>query len=554
MLALDSGLLLEDTRAPVSLTDLASLSPARLAVASLRLDVHPLVRQRAHVDFLERRTRYRSSSRRDSQEEPLFDLPLTFLVPGSPTLLSIAHLVLVQFNPHCQSPQAAQAAAELFLQRAAETQDEREGSQAPSRSQTLSIECCRLVRQGMGKEAVGGLALEVTDEALVVTRGGQFLLQVLAEDITAFKYLLASPGARAVADFHCTLEVAALHVGLDKDNTVSDSTLELVIGEFGSGDARFEQLETTVEKWTTSQGFAIQVIQTQPAAENQIPTKRPRSPLLTPPASRSPSEAAQRQDDSAALVPSAAKRRRSDGGPSESKSSRTAQSTAMQSAREGPWRYVGETAAELEWHPGAFVRQLALLQAIAPNANLFLPPVTADDLALLSRQVVRRQLPKLPHRVPDCAPHVNHNAVWRLALENAYRLGPRIDLMTSRLVLLTDEYVDLREYAKIGSKMVDARNAIGAAYHQVLDKVLPIRLAQQNETTRAQVEKLISLVHNMRTDPLFRRTHLLDERGGLIRTVWPTFSEADLGPSVFARFERALADIVEYEASAGAVV
>jgi len=53
--------------------------------------------------------------------------------------------------------------------------------------------------------------------------------------------------------------------------------------------------------------------------------------------------------------------------------------------------------------------------------------------------------------------------------------------------------------------------------------------------------------------PRSRRSRLLDTSGQLIRTVSPAFSEAELGPGVFVRFERALADIVDYEASAGAV-
>jgi len=211
MSALDKALLLEDTQAPVTLAALASLSPAQLALASLRPDLHALVRQRAHIDFLERRTRYRSSSQRDSQNErasrslrppspprdpltshlppatALFDTSLDFALPDSLLDLTTAQFVLVQFNPNCKSPQVIEEAARLFLQRASQAQDEHKASSPAPRPHELSVQRCRLVRQGMSREAAGRLALEVTDEALAVKKGGAVLVQVLAKDITTFK-------------------------------------------------------------------------------------------------------------------------------------------------------------------------------------------------------------------------------------------------------------------------------------------------------------------------------------------------------------------------------
>ncbi|GAA5909697.1 hypothetical protein JCM8208_003849 [Rhodotorula glutinis] len=306
--ALDSALLLEDIQAPVSLADLDSLSPAQLAVASLRPDLPTLVRQRAHIHFLERKSMYRTSDKRNSQQQPLLDHPLDFALPDSPSTLSPIELLLILFNPHCQSPQAAQEASRLFLQRATEAQNERKGSQASSRPHELLVERCRIVRQGMSREAVGGLALEVTEEALVVTRGGQVLLQVLAEDITSFKYFLDSPSAQAVGDFHCMLEVAALHVGLEALQSVDYATIELVLGDVGASDVQFLQLEGAVERWSQSEGFAVEVIQTQSAGIVPTSAKRSRSPPLSPPPSRPAAGAAGSRNANISPAPPAAKR------------------------------------------------------------------------------------------------------------------------------------------------------------------------------------------------------------------------------------------------------
>ncbi|GAA5909694.1 hypothetical protein JCM8208_003848 [Rhodotorula glutinis] len=208
-----------------------------------------------------------------------------------------------------------------------------------------------------------------------------------------------------------------------------------------------------------------------------------------------------------------------------------------------------------DWHPGVFVRQLALLHAIAPQADVApdFPTFSHDDVALLSRRAGLSKLPELPRGVTEPAPGVKHNSCWRLALEHRYHSGPRLELMATRLVLLTDAYPDLRENVKISSKLIDARDAIASAGHYVANEVLPQRQAIQDAETRDPVDSLIVLVRRMHDNPLFRRNRLLDPSGLLIRTVSPTFSEAELGPGIFKRFELALADIVDFEQRAGAV-
>jgi len=69
MSAFDRALLRADTAAPIRVDILPSLSPAQLALASLRRDLDVFLRQRAHVEFLMRRSRYRKSDKRDSQEQ-----------------------------------------------------------------------------------------------------------------------------------------------------------------------------------------------------------------------------------------------------------------------------------------------------------------------------------------------------------------------------------------------------------------------------------------------------------------------------------------------------
>ncbi|GAA5853535.1 hypothetical protein JCM9279_001305 [Rhodotorula babjevae] len=554
MSALDRALLREDLQAPVSLGDLPELSPAQLAVASLRPDLHALVRQRAHIDFLELRTRYRSSSRRNSQEEPLLDSPLDFTLHDSLLDLSATQLLLVQFNPYCKSPQIAES-ARLFLQRASQVHGECDVAQAPPRVRHLSVERCKLVRQGMSRQTAGELALKVMDEALVVSRDGSALVKVLAEDITSFKYL-TTPIDGAAGNFACTLKLAALHVELDSVEAVSDTVLEVVLGDLGATNALFLQLRATVEKWTRSQGFAVEVVQQKPPTSSPSTSmKRARSPLLTPPSSRSPSSAAQPQVRPSSPSPPSSKRRRSDDLAHEDEATRSAASRRMEAEGRGPWKYVSSLPEVFDWHPGAFVRQLAFLQAIVPQADLArnFPSFSPDDIALLSRRALLSRLPELPRGVPEPAQGRKHDSSCRLALEHLYHSGPHLDLMATRLVLLTNEYPVLRQYCKLASKLIDARDTVRGAGHYVLNEVLPRRQARQDDATRDPVDELIPLVRKIYDNPLYRRSRLLDASNQLIRTVSPAFSEAELGPGIFGRFEKALADIVEFEERAGAV-
>lgn len=74
--------------------------------------------------------------------------------------------------------------------------------------------------------------------------------------------------------------------------------------------------------------------------------------------------------------------------------------------------------------------------------------------------------------------------------------------MATRLVLLTHEYPDLREYCKVASKLVDARDAVRRAGHYVLNDVLSCRQARQDAATRDPVDELILLVRKIYDNPL----------------------------------------------------
>ena len=124
----------------------------------------------------------------------------------------------------------------------------------------------------------------------------------------------------------------------------------------------------------------------------------------------------------------------------------------MEAEGRGPWQYVSSLPELFDWHPGcvrisrleraaieraaidpahsrsAFVRQLAFLQAIVPQADLArdFPTFNADDIALLSRRALLSRLPELPHGVPEPAPGRKHHTGWRLALEHLYHSGPHL--------------------------------------------------------------------------------------------------------------------------------
>lgn len=159
---------------------------------------------------------------------------------------------------------------------------------------------------------------------------------------------------------------------------------------------------------------------------------------------------------------------------------------------------------------------MALLRAISPKVPLAFVTFTLDDLALLSRRSSMSKLPRLPVNPPEYAAKAKYVAVERLALEHIYRGGARLcasssrprhaapraraeltdplpvrrlaALSTERLVLLTPTFPALREYAKVSSKLVDARDALAEAYKRVMGD-----LGQRG----ASVKHLVELLRGM---------------------------------------------------------
>ncbi|BGP42973.1 hypothetical protein JCM10449v2_006988 [Rhodotorula kratochvilovae] len=470
MEALSKVLLQVDCTAAVTPAHLSTLTPAQLAIAALRPDLDILTRQRAYHAFLEHR-RALEAAPGSAAQSSLLDLPLDFAIPASLYSLSAAQLILLQFNPRCASTDEAGDAAALFLQLASEAarDDQEADEQKPSAAPAdLDVESCELRWDGGRREETSGLSLKVEESALAVVREARTLFRIEAKDITDFRYLAGADDGRAAME--CTLSLDAAHVALNPIVSVRDVTATIALGMLNAKDDHFVQLRASVSRWSDGQGFKVAVQQSSNRTTPFSVTKR----VPTPSIEDKPRKKARRSE----------------------------RSRELEAVGEGVWTFVGETPAEAEWHPGAFVRQIALLQAIAPTQHLAFPEFGPDELAVLSRKPVVDKLPKLPPYPPDPAPGRRYLTVERLALEYIYHRGTPISLPADRLVLLTDEYPDLRDYAKVTSKLVESRDALKVAYEQVLNYCLYVCRTKLAAQTRDPVENLISLVRTMQDNPL----------------------------------------------------
>ncbi|KPV71525.1 uncharacterized protein RHOBADRAFT_56564 [Rhodotorula graminis WP1] len=550
MSALGRALLRVDPTAPVTVNSLASLSPAELAVASLRPDLDVFVRQRAYLEFLFRRNTYRKSNKRDSLEQPLFDHPLDFALPDSPTALSPAELVLVPFNRRCTSLEWADEAAQLFLLRASQAR-EREG---------YAVSRCEMSCDGGAWVDKKGVTLAVEPEALVVRREREVLFKILAHDMTGARRFA---GRRAVGN-EIELEgfeVEAQQVALVASAvTVTNVKIAFVLARPGENGP----LLASVASWSRAGGFHVEFPESsreQNVASSSSARYPPRPTLPPPPPSAPRSRSTTLSSTSTSSRPRPASGIVSafatpDGGANryrQGQDGRSVESLREERDGAGAWQFVDTLPEHPDWHPGELSRQIALLRAIAPDVPLHFVSFTLDDLALLSHRSRYASLPRLPANPPDVAPGVKHVAVERLGLEHIYRFGDRINLSAERLVLLTHAYPDLKRYAVESSKLVAARDALVVAYGRVLADLGRRESGQQASDPREPVARLVDIVLGLRDAVSDRYKRLYDADGRLIRSVAPSFSEADLGKGAYARFERALGDIVRAEERAGSI-
>ncbi|GAA5937175.1 hypothetical protein JCM3775_001570 [Rhodotorula graminis] len=557
MSALDEALLREDLAAPVTIASLISLSPAQLALAAFRPDLDFLTRQRAYTEFLLRRSMYRESAKRGSHEQPILEMSLNFERPASPSSMSSSELALLQFNPRCITAREAGTAQHLFFERARAKQAEDDAEQRRIAQQILHVERCDLQYLGGVPSFAKNLLLEIKEDGLVMSPEGTVMVQIESQHITSFHYVTTVDGASGRAT-DCTLKVEASEgvlVGPDQDTQIKLVVIKL--GRVSVSDPSFEHLRSTVAKWSAVEAFPVHLVETrivreQPTAVPPYPTPPPRATSLPDDASSS-SQPRSRSTTATSPVPLSNKRPLPDEfqqQPQSNKRARTAELCQLQASRAGLWRFVGDLPEDPLWHPGHLVRQLALLRAIMPK-HLAIIDYSPDDLALLSRAALPSALPILPRGLPPSYPSVRHRAPERLALEHTYRKVQRLEVDTTRLVLLTDAYPEVRLYAQTVAKTQLASDTLKQAYATVeLD--LQSRIARQTPETKDPLESLLDLVRKMRDSLDFCCRHFY-HAGSLIRTVPPSLTHVNIGMGPLRRFEGALMAIVAYEEMAGAV-
>ncbi|KPV71522.1 uncharacterized protein RHOBADRAFT_47700 [Rhodotorula graminis WP1] len=553
MSALDKALLREDLSAPVPIASLASLSPAQLALASLRPDLDFLTRQRAYVEFLVRRSVYRKSTQGDSDKQPLLERPLDFDRPASPSTLSIPDLLLLQFNPSCTSAHEVDAARQLFFRRARDlhVEDEAERQRA---LRSLRVERSDLLYAGGVPSFARGLSLEVEDHALVLWRPGKVMIKVQSQHITSLDYATTVDSNASENDTDCVLKVNATQASLAGDLPVHNVDLKVQLERVGASNPCFEKLRSSGLRWSAVGAFPVNLVETritrgQPAAVPPYPTPPTRAMSL-PDASRDGSPTQCRSTTAISPESSSTKRLSTSDEPQQqqNKRFRTAESVEREK-NEGLWRFVSDTPEHSSWHPGHLVRQHALLRAIMPSEPRAFPDFRLDELALLSHAVAPASLPVIPLDAPVLDPSIKHNPHERLALEHIYRGVQRLSLDMTRLVLLTDSFPHLQLYAQKVAKLSLARNAVQEAYDTV---VLDLEQRVAGKETDDPVESLLYSVRKMRDSVDFCRRHFYHD-GALVRTVPPSLTAFSIGKGPLQRFEAALRDIVSYEEVAGAI-
>ncbi|GAA5907654.1 hypothetical protein JCM5296_000843 [Sporobolomyces johnsonii] len=425
MTAFDQSVLLESCARPVTTAQLPSLSPVQLAIASLRRqDLDSLTRQRAYHLFLSRRKRYRNS-----KSEPIFELPLDFALRPISSLRP-SELLLLQFNELCTSQSDVDEAANLFFRAAAAAQ------RAVSAKEREALASFRLLSYQTDFGAVATvkgrdmkLELELGSEALRVVQDKKVVLELESVDIRDLGYITATEDAAGQRD--CTLAI--------KTSLPHSSQSGLVTLHLGRQDVEqpsFKQLRETVAEWHNQQGFEVWLRGPDELPGTSASGTRPRR-------------------DSSSGCPPSKRYKPSPPSPTWSSLFRPQYSPDGETAdvpspgNVGIWQYLSEDLMDAEWTPGFWVRQAAFINAIAPDYDCFtLPEFSEEEIALLSFRPDAGSLPSIP--AVDCKPGRRHRNHDRLAVEKIYDgYSPRIELSATRRILFTDEYPQLKAYARI---------------------------------------------------------------------------------------------------------
>ncbi|GJN93289.1 hypothetical protein Rhopal_006336-T1 [Rhodotorula paludigena] len=560
---MDESLLLLDCTAPVELSSLSKLSPAELALAALRPDVAPLVRQRAFHVFLRRW----KAAPEVHDKDPILQSSLTFPLPSDESVesLSSSELLLLQFNSRCTSVSLASAAAERFLALAHTAHDRVRLEPAVA---LLAVQECRVERsdrRNEWREKDDGMILRVEEDGVSVVKREEdkrALLRFDAGDIQSFVYLAGADDGTDSMQCTLLLQLSRLSLGaLTTFKAADEVRLVLDLGVLSAKDAAFCVMRATAARWAKEKGFQCTVQRpTQPPVRSDkvpAPTKDPEGLSSGRPSSSSSAGSRRASDGSIRKQEHAAKKRDPDEGSSSSRDSKkrrssegSARSSDVPRKRHCGWQFVSELPAEPEWNPGYYARQIALLSSIAPEVEILAPNFDPDELALLTRLADPAKLPVLPQHAADPNPDRKHVPTERLGIEHIYHDTVKsVDLNVTRRILFGNDYPDLASYAVLTSKVIKARDAVAVGYDQVLQHRLYPR--RTDSTCFDPIDKLIELVEKMRDNPLYRRHILLDADGTLIRK--NLFNEIDIGVGPHRRFCRALAEIVKYEREAGAI-
>ncbi|KAJ8292135.1 hypothetical protein OF846_004464 [Rhodotorula toruloides] len=479
------------TTLPITLSSLPSLSPADLAFAALQPDLPPLVRQRAYHAFTERRATYHANT--DSQAaDPLLDLPLDYPIPAALSSLSLPHLLLLPYNPSCDSSLLTHA-HQLLLSLLAREAKKRE---------LKVLRMC--VRWEGGERREEGLRMRIEEGGLRVVRDGEggeaeeegFTFE--AGEMREVLYIAGADDGHTSMD--CTLSLSLSSLALSPLVSIKECIVRLELGMLEAGDEAFVKLREKVGQWAAEGAFEVRVVRADlakngfaspPASppKNRCAKLAPPPPPPPPPANFEP----QRQ-------PIARKQTRQ-------------LETAPLGTRPPPpagleaeiWQYVSDRPAPVEWQPGFYARAFAFLSSLVPYDTLSAPVFTPAEVALLSFAPIPDALPDLHGKRMRGSTSARFENTERLALEYLYKSGPPITLDATRLVLLTPSYPSLHHYVRTLSKIVAARDALVIACNQVLERRLYLR--RGDPTVVDPIEELISVVERIRDNVAYRKSH-----------------------------------------------
>ncbi|BGP42965.1 hypothetical protein JCM10449v2_006980 [Rhodotorula kratochvilovae] len=256
MADVDRVLLLLDCAFAVSLFDLDALSPAQLAIASLRPDLDVLVRQRAYHEFLLRRDEYEQGSGADTPQ-PLFDLPLNFPIPPNLASLSPSQLLLLQYNPLCASAADAAGAGARFLRLAEAAKVAPWPPLPPLALAELPLARCTVTWDDGALSEAGALALRVEDAGLTVVRDSERLFTLEA---TEMDEVIVDLGADGTAATGWTLVLRLAQLSTSSHLTLGSAAVRLELGATPSMDEGYKLLQSLVAGWSAKYTFEVKVV------------------------------------------------------------------------------------------------------------------------------------------------------------------------------------------------------------------------------------------------------------------------------------------------------